>query len=144
MIWDGLMLMWYWCNGVAQDCSNSIANALELLQSCAKPLISNVPNHSCTKPLMSNRWVRARKAYVQSVSNGVTSFLRWPIEISQIIPVLNNWSEASQTIHQCLRATTSAVIYRDNWYSLIGQGRHVKSRQSSTPLWHATYKWSKR
>ena len=26
-------------DGVAQDCSNSIANALELLQSCAEPLI---------------------------------------------------------------------------------------------------------
>ena len=25
--------------GLTQDCSNSIANALELLQSCAKPLI---------------------------------------------------------------------------------------------------------
>ena len=25
--------------GLAQDCSNSIANAVELLQSCAKPLI---------------------------------------------------------------------------------------------------------
>ena len=27
-------------DGIAQDCSNSIANALELLQSCAKPSIS--------------------------------------------------------------------------------------------------------
>ena len=27
-------------NGLVQDCSNSIANALELLQSCTKPLIS--------------------------------------------------------------------------------------------------------
>ena len=27
-------------NGLVQDCSNSIANALELLQSCRKPLIS--------------------------------------------------------------------------------------------------------
>ena len=26
-------------DGLVQDCSNSIANALELLQSCAKPLI---------------------------------------------------------------------------------------------------------
>ena len=26
-------------DGLAQDCSNSIANALELLQSCAKPSI---------------------------------------------------------------------------------------------------------
>ena len=34
-----------WCislsylDGLVQDCSNSIANALELLQSCTKPLI---------------------------------------------------------------------------------------------------------
>ena len=27
------------CNGLVQDCSNSIANALELLQSCRKPWI---------------------------------------------------------------------------------------------------------
>ena len=26
-------------DGLVQDCSNSIANALELLQSCTKPLI---------------------------------------------------------------------------------------------------------
>ena len=26
-------------SGIVQDCGNSIANALELLQSCAKPLI---------------------------------------------------------------------------------------------------------
>ena len=31
-------LDWY-INGLAQDCSNSIANALELLQSCAKPSV---------------------------------------------------------------------------------------------------------
>ena len=31
-------------DGLVQDCSNSIANALELLQSCAKPSISNM-NH---------------------------------------------------------------------------------------------------
>ena len=29
----------YHFDGLAQDCSNSIANALELLQSCTKPLI---------------------------------------------------------------------------------------------------------
>ena len=29
-------------DGLAQDCSNSIANALELLYSCAKPLICSV------------------------------------------------------------------------------------------------------
>ena len=30
---------WYNIDGLVQDCSNSIANALELLQSCIKPLI---------------------------------------------------------------------------------------------------------
>ena len=29
----------YNIHGLAEDCRNSIANALELLQSCAKPLI---------------------------------------------------------------------------------------------------------
>ena len=36
----------YCVNGLVQDCSNSIANALELLQSCTKPSISMV---SCQK-----------------------------------------------------------------------------------------------
>ena len=33
---------WEHINGLVQDCSNSIANALELLQSCTKPSIWNV------------------------------------------------------------------------------------------------------
>ena len=41
MIWDAMTFMWHLCNeyidGLVQDCSNSIANALELLQSCTKP-----------------------------------------------------------------------------------------------------------
>ena len=31
----------HYIDGLAQNCSNSIANALELLQSCAKPSIWN-------------------------------------------------------------------------------------------------------
>ena len=34
-LWNGKLHI----NGLVQDCSNSIANALELLQSCTKPLI---------------------------------------------------------------------------------------------------------
>ena len=30
--------------GLVQDCFNSIANALELLQSCTKSLIWNIPD----------------------------------------------------------------------------------------------------
>ena len=29
--------LWFYFDGLVQDCSNSIADALELLQSCAKP-----------------------------------------------------------------------------------------------------------
>ena len=32
----------YYLNGLVQDCSNSTANALELLQSCIKPLMQGV------------------------------------------------------------------------------------------------------
>ena len=35
-----LINMILYIDGLAQDCSNSIANALELLQSCTKPSIS--------------------------------------------------------------------------------------------------------
>ena len=31
--------VWVYFNGFVQDCSNSIANTLELMQSCTKPLI---------------------------------------------------------------------------------------------------------
>ena len=30
-------ILWNWTDGLVQDCSNSIANALELQQSCTKP-----------------------------------------------------------------------------------------------------------
>ena len=36
------ILMTY-IDGLVQDCSNSIANALELLQSCTKPYIYALP-----------------------------------------------------------------------------------------------------
>ena len=35
------MVECYYVNGLLQDCSNSIANALELLQSCTKPSLSS-------------------------------------------------------------------------------------------------------
>ena len=44
-------------DGLVQDCTNSIANALELLQSCAKPLIYN-PKYQVVKyikPVL--RWI---------------------------------------------------------------------------------------
>ena len=35
--------------GLVQDCSNSIVNALELLQSCTKPSMSSLPVASCRR-----------------------------------------------------------------------------------------------
>ena len=37
-LYNGIQL---YINGLVQDCSNSIANALELLQSCPKPSIED-------------------------------------------------------------------------------------------------------
>ena len=37
----------YYIDGLVQDCSNSIANALELLQSCTKPSIYDFCLHGC-------------------------------------------------------------------------------------------------
>ena len=34
-------VLWHHIDGLLQGCSNSIANALELLQSCSKPLMSH-------------------------------------------------------------------------------------------------------
>ena len=39
---DGQVLIWH-IDGLVQDCSISIANALELLQSCAKPSYDDTP-----------------------------------------------------------------------------------------------------
>ena len=41
-IFDIMELLVYF-DGLVQDCSNSIANALELLQSCTKPSICHAP-----------------------------------------------------------------------------------------------------
>ena len=38
-VYIGIEIDEYDTNGLVQDCSNSIANALELLQSCTKPSI---------------------------------------------------------------------------------------------------------
>ena len=40
---NNCVMMWI---GLVQDCSNSFADALELLQSCTKPSISFLKNHN--------------------------------------------------------------------------------------------------
>ena len=40
-------------DGLIQDCSNSIANALELLQSCTKPSISSAKSRPVQVALLS-------------------------------------------------------------------------------------------
>ena len=37
ILWMGLWIEAVYIDGIVQDCRNSIANALELLQSCTKP-----------------------------------------------------------------------------------------------------------
>ena len=50
------------CNGLAQDCSNSIANALELLQSCIKPSIYRIAALS-----LRQRWGHDHSVFLFSV-----------------------------------------------------------------------------
>ena len=47
----GTFHVWHYLDGLMQDCSNSIANALELLQSCTKPAICTYLLHitSCSR-----------------------------------------------------------------------------------------------
>ena len=39
-------------DGLVQDCSNSIANAFELLQSCTKPSILELDSHETASVLL--------------------------------------------------------------------------------------------
>ena len=55
-------LPWHF-DGSAQDCSNSIANALELLQSCTKPSIcSYQQNGLITSQHWLSKWLGAKQA----------------------------------------------------------------------------------
>ena len=52
---------WYtwqvdYINGLMQDCSNSSASAVELLQSCTKPSISWQNDIEAFLPLLGNPW----------------------------------------------------------------------------------------
>ena len=61
-------------DGLVQDCSNSIANALELLQSCAKPSIYFAPAHHNILHSTStrNRGVTIRLATIRYISRYTT------------------------------------------------------------------------
>ena len=50
-------------DGLVQDCSNSIANALELLQSCTKPSIW-LPKESCDGKCVHMVWVHAQQIII--------------------------------------------------------------------------------
>ena len=66
MINKGLKFVqiWYHIDGLVQDCSNSIPNALESLQSCTKPLIYDIlfsPHQSCHDTLLMTIVKNAQK-----------------------------------------------------------------------------------
>ena len=71
-------------NGLVQDCSNSIANALELLQSCTKPMICSNdadrlmlhtlrPNGTCTDDFLKN--LHKRRPIVHPLGRDMVSFV---------------------------------------------------------------------
>ena len=60
-------------------------------------------SHSSTREAVSTcRWVKARKTYLQCVSNGVTSFLRSPIEVQCISHAAQNVVKTTQVVLFCI------------------------------------------
>ena len=76
-------------DGLVQDCSISIANALEILQSCTKPSIwcNNIADHhstswwhslvSTSKECCSNDWISTSKTFAQIDMNCEYDHVIW-------------------------------------------------------------------
>ena len=66
-------------DGLVQDCGNSIANALELLQSCTKPSICLLAKHCFHIPLTEtskvNQWEKYFLEYVRNYSQEYSHLL---------------------------------------------------------------------
>ena len=73
---DDFIILWNNIDGLAQDCRNSIANALELLQSCTKPSI-----WLCISALISLKCIAC---IILNVSLGHKSWQRTPHRTSYI------------------------------------------------------------
>ena len=58
-------LFWGYVNSLVQECSNSIANALELLQSCTKPSVYKIVN--CWDDSCESK-TKILKIYIMSLS----------------------------------------------------------------------------
>ena len=78
-------------NGLVQDCGICSASALEILQSCTKPLI-RVQWLSCMYMVFMIyyriQWLSARLQYIQCASNGYTTVLLQTINMGTIIILL--------------------------------------------------------
>ena len=57
------IFLYEYIDGLVQDCSNSIANALELLQSCTKPTIS------LYSIVANSRWTSAARSPVSTFTS---------------------------------------------------------------------------
>ena len=63
------LALWYCINGSVQDCSISIANELEILQSCSKPLVCiNTEPHSMTPNVMLPTTINSQLCYPQPLT----------------------------------------------------------------------------
>ena len=78
---NDLQIFWHHrqFDSLVQDCSNSIANALELLQSCTKPSSSSSHIEVCSRALGCHWWqMMARHLYIVITSSNADLLSFWP------------------------------------------------------------------
>ena len=80
-------LLWNHFDGLVQDCSNSIANAVELLQSCTKPLISlflyQVTATSAWGIVLVRKWTTVASLFTSQLpTKGVEGWVCWRIQFT--------------------------------------------------------------
>ena len=69
-------------DGLVQDCSDSIANALELLWSCAKSSISRVSSAGCVVLAIESMFLEKDKALLATFARSALSFSKNMLSIA--------------------------------------------------------------
>ena len=69
-------------DGLVQDCSDTIANALELLRSCAKSSISRSSSAWCMVIAIESMFLEKDKALLETFARGVLSFSKNMLSIA--------------------------------------------------------------
>ena len=127
---------WFHIDGWVQDCSDPIANAMDLLQSCTKPSI-----YRCLLINIENILVGIRRSYDSLFSRvGFPILLRWNLYIK-----VGPWLPITNTIHWSNNMMTSSNgnIFRVTDHlcgEFTGPRWILRTKASDVELW--CFLWS--